>query len=369
MMRIYIFILLVLSTYGASAQATSCTQTVRLAQSIYEQGRLHELEGVIIKALDNNTLNCGQAEKVSLLKLLTLTYIYLEEPEKADVRMLELLQTDHYFEINPVVDPAEFVALYRTFRTKEIYRIGATLGANGSRPNVSSTVTAVELAEGSKYKYGVSLQFGASLEVPIRLHLRHSGKDYERLTLHAELLYYQRKFQSTLLVDRGSNTEGKPLINEFRGIETQNLISLPLLVQYQLDENSTSKKSKYNPYLGMGLAVDYLLNAKLQGERLITDYTSVQETSFDFNAIREKINLSLLLAAGVKFRVSGGYIIAEARYGYGLTQVNSNETAFKTEQAAWEQRYADSIFKVSSLSISGAYIVNMFNPKKRSLRK
>ncbi|QLH31730.1 MAG: hypothetical protein HWD62_04205 [Cyclobacteriaceae bacterium] len=144
MRRFYILVLFVFVTSGVMAQGSSCAQAVRLAQSVYDQGRLHELEDIINKALGSQSAPCGQAEQISLLKLLTLTYIYLEEPEKADATMLKLLQTDNYFQINPAVDPAEFVALYNTFRTNEIYRIGATLGVNATQPNVTNTVSAVE---------------------------------------------------------------------------------------------------------------------------------------------------------------------------------------------------------------------------------
>jgi len=95
------------------AQTTSCAQTIRLATSVYEQGRLHELPDLL-----KNCLNSGftQQERVTAYKLLTLSYIYLEEPEKADESMLKLLETNPYFEINAAVDPAEFIALYNTFR-------------------------------------------------------------------------------------------------------------------------------------------------------------------------------------------------------------------------------------------------------------
>src|SRR5258706_9043491 len=89
-------------TFG---QLQSGAQTLRLAQSIYEQGRLHELPELINKNLDA----FSKSEKVTGYRLLTLAYIYLEEPEKADETLLKLIQTDPYFKPNPGVDPAEFI--------------------------------------------------------------------------------------------------------------------------------------------------------------------------------------------------------------------------------------------------------------------
>src|SRR3954465_3021621 len=99
--------------YCLSAQS-SCTQTLRSARSVYDQGRLQELPDLLEGCLKNGF---SVQEKVQAYKLLTLAYIYLEEAAKADAAMLALLNTDHYFEINLTTDPAEFVALYKTFRT------------------------------------------------------------------------------------------------------------------------------------------------------------------------------------------------------------------------------------------------------------
>lgn len=355
MKKLYIVLALITISSGAFAQASSCAQSLRLAQSVYDQGRLHELEDLITKAIGSQAAPCGQAEQVSLLKLLTLTYIYLEEPEKADASMLKLLQTDNYFEINPAVDPAEFVALYRTFRTKEIYRVGATLGANATQPNVANSVTAVELAEDSKYKYGIALQFGAVIDVPLRI----KGK-YD-LTLHGELLYMSRKFEIDQKVLRGENLDGTPLIQELQGVESQNWLSIPLSAQYRFLDK------KFNPYVSGGVVIDLLLgNAELQSERFRDEAASLPETTFELT--RERLNLSAMLATGIKLKAGGGFFIAEVRYTHGFTNVSSTATAFENQRAIWGQYYADPVFKVSSLSLSGAYLINIFNPKKMKVR-
>ncbi|MBP9927597.1 MAG: PorT family protein [Cyclobacteriaceae bacterium] len=334
----------------AFSQATNCAQTLRLAQSVYDQGRLYELEDIISKGLMGG--DCDQQTKVSLYKLLTLAYIYLEEPQKADDSMLKLLQTDHYFEINESVDPAEFVALYKTFRSREVYRVGAKLGVSASQPNVINSVSSVELAADSKYKYGVAIHFGGVVDVPLN----------DRMTLHGELLYYSKKFELNLKVDRGLDANGAPLIQEFQAFETQNWLSLPLSFEYIFADK------KYNPYVAGGLSIDYLLNAKLRGERSRANDASIPETSFDFKPMRKNINLSALLAAGVKLKIGGGYFTAEVRYLYGLTKLNGDETAFENQQALWDQGYADPVFKLTSLALSGSYVLNIFNPKKNKIK-
>ncbi len=336
--------LLFISFAGLAQSEPTPAQKIRLARATYEQGRLHEIPS----QLDDRAIpGWSKSEKVEAYKILCLSYIYLEEPEKADEAMLNILRADPYFEINEAIDPAEFVALYRTFRTRPIYRIGAKLGVNASRPNVTESATAVELSEGSEYKFLIGFQFGATADLPIT----------KALTLHGDLLFQQKRFQLDLIVDRGT-VNGEKLLNKFTGDERQTWLSLPVTIEYRLMEK------KYNPYAAAGFAVDYLLGSSITSERSRENQTSIEEKSYDFKPDRKSINFSVVAAAGVKVRMAGGFFVAEARFIYGLTNVSSKETAYANTQYALEQGYADSVYKLSSLVVTGSYIQNIFNPKK-----
>jgi hypothetical protein len=148
------------------AVAQNCSQTLRLARSTYDQGRLHELPGLMKSCLANTGLDgFTKQERVEAYKLLTMAFIYLEEPEKADSSMLKLLHTDPYFELNKEVDPAEFIGLYNTFRTDPVYRIGIKAGAITAQPNVSSSNFAND--GGSKYSNKIGILVGAFAEIPV----------------------------------------------------------------------------------------------------------------------------------------------------------------------------------------------------------
>src|SRR6187549_4097983 len=105
--RLTPYLLLLLATSQALGQAATCTQTLRLAQSTYESGRLHELYDICKTCLNGNVSDgeFNTEERRQAYKLLVQSYIYLEEPEKADEAMLQLLSTDHFFKPNPDVDP------------------------------------------------------------------------------------------------------------------------------------------------------------------------------------------------------------------------------------------------------------------------
>lgn len=359
MRRLLPVVLILVSFCGFSQTSPTPAQTLRLARATYEQGRLHEIPTQLNPQVISSMTS--KQDKVEAYKILCLSYIYLEEPEKADEAMLNILQTDPYFEINEAVDPAEFVALYRTFRTLPIFRIGGKLGVDGARPNVREQATAGDLAGESKYKPMIGINFGAFGDVPFS----------ERLNLHAEILYSQKRFGLNQVFTR-FNEDGNSdanFQNETDAIESQTWLSVPLAVQYKPLKSKSKFNDKFNPYVSGGVAIDYLLSAKITGEQVRDEQSSVQEKSFDFKPSRNSMNISLMAAVGIKLRVGGGYIVSEIRYLHGLTKISSKESAYENQEITWELNYADPVFKISSLGISAGYIQNIFNPKKLKRRK
>jgi hypothetical protein len=316
---------------------SSCTQTLRTARATYDQGRLHELPALLEGCLRNGFT---QQERVEAYKLLTLAYIYLEEPARADEAMLNLLRTDHYFEINPATDPAEFIALYKTFRTAPIYRIGAKIGANATQPNVTESVEANEGT--SEYKNRIAVQFHIVADIPLT----------KNLTLCPELGLALRSFKYTNLLANNDSTFTTT------AIETQTWASLPVTLQYQFNQFS------FKPYVAIGAQADYLLGSSLSIERIREGSQFLQQESTDIKAQRENLNISILAAAGARFRLGGGYVVTEVRFAYGMTPLSSKASAFQSDQVAFKYGYADSIFKINSLSLTAGYVHNIFKPKK-----
>ena len=358
MRRLYLFgILVFFSAKSFSQQTATCAQTLRLARATYEQGRLHEIESQLKNCLESGFTKDEKQLKVEGYKILCLSYIYLEEPEKADEAMLNLKKTDPYFTPNPQVDPAEFVALFNTFRKDPIYRIGAKLGGNFSRPNVQEFVSAVELAEDSEFKPSFGLQFGAAADFPM----------FKRLTLHTELLYLQHRYEIDQKVDRTDPATGETLSNEFTGIETQTWLNLPITVEYAYLNPDSKLHKKLSPYLALGISVSYLLNAKITAERQREGESSIPESAIDVE--REKLNLGVIASTGIKYKIAAGLFVADVRYIYGLTNVSSSETAFGNQRLLWEYGYADPIFKMGSFGLTLSYVQDIFKPKKLKKKK
>ncbi|MBL0744960.1 porin family protein [Chryseolinea lacunae] len=344
MKRVLYALLFAFPAFTTYAQLTSCTQTLRLARSTYEQGRLHEIPALLSRCLEGGF---SQQEQVEAYKLLCLSYIYLEEPQKADEAMLNLLRTDHYFEISPSTDPAEFVALYRTFRTTPIYRLGAKLGANASQPNVVSYVPANEGA--SKYSAGIGFQGGVMVEVPLT----------KKFTLDTELNFILRNFKYE---NKSTYTEiatGDPRNFAITGKENQAWATLPVMVQYRFLE------SKFNPYIGLGASAEYMLSSTNKYARTKEQASSLDEQSISLDPYRNKLNASALVSLGAKLKVTGGFAFMEVRASYGLTNLNDTEDIYTLYAKTLPTGgYVDGIFKMNSLSVTLGYVYNRFHPKK-----
>jgi hypothetical protein len=348
-MKIFLFSFLILTTCG-KLYSQSCAQTLRLARSTYEQGRLHELPDLLASCIKNNGVNgFTKEQKVQAYTLLTMAYIYLEEPEKADEAMLNLLRTDPYFEPNPEVDPAEFIGLFNTFRTRPIYRLGVKFGINASQPNVSSYNP---VSDGTgKYGYKISIGGGIAAEIPIN----------DKLTIEANLLFIQKKFTNTSSSSLKDSTYSSSI-----GTENQSWISLPLVVQYQLfEERKGKEKRRILPFVEAGVCTDYLINATIDAtQKRFGNQSSIDLKSFSITSQREKINVSAIIGAGFKTRIAGGYLLTDVRYSYGLMKSNSTSTLYGNQNLLFDYKIVDGVFTMNSLYFNVGYVQNFFNPKK-----
>lgn len=275
-----------------------------------------------------------------------MAFIYLEEPEKADSSMLLLLHTDPYFELNENVDPAEFIGLYKTFRTRPVFRIGVKFGVNASQPNVSSFNPIVD----GTASYGSKIGIGGGFigELPLNT----------KLTLSAEILFQQKSFINTT-TSKFNSSSGSSDYATSTGTESQSWLSLPILAQYKVFHTK-----RFEPFLEGGVSADLLLNSTTQAEQKRVNNQSIDVKSVPLSTQREKINISVVVGAGVKTRIATGYLVADVRYSYGLTKVNSLATLYDNQFLLLDYRLADGIFSLNSLYLNVGYVQNFFNPKK-----
>ncbi len=341
------FLILVLFTsigYQSLAQSSSPAQTLRLATSTYEQGRLHELEGILGKLTDFTT-----EQKVAAYKLLTQAYIYLEEPKKADSTMLNLLNTDHYFRINPDIDPAEFVALYKTFRTVPILAVGLKVGGALTLPSVMSDYYVADAANGTgKYTPGLGFTVGFVVEKEI-------GKgEVKKIVLAPEILLTTRSVTENGLLFKNDSTHLTG--GSYQIVYKQTWLDFNAIVRYNL-------KGNFNPYVGIGPGIGYSLNQTAQLTTTGLTKTSVSGADVNLKNSFNTTVYSVIGVAGAKLRIGSIYVVAEVRYQHGLTNVINSSSRTNIEMAT-DYAATSNNFKQSNVSGTLAVVYPIFKPIK-----
>lgn len=324
----------------ALAQNVTPAQRLRLARSIYEQGRLSELPDQLNQVIRDG----NQEEKVEAYKLLTLTHIYMEEPAKADETMLALLNTSPEFKPNEAIDPAEFIALFNTFRTEPIFRFGVKGGINASQPNVHSTVPAT--SGSASYAHGFGFQVGIAGELPLA----------ERLTLAADLQFHNRSFGISAAHDLRFN------LGEATR-EVQNSVFLPVNVHYDLFNRKKQSRTPIRPYLLAGAYLDYFVSARNTIETDVTGRSGVPERMFNMPTYH-RLNYGLSVGAGIKRQIRKSVLVFEVRYLNGLRRITDQERLLEVQPMVFDNHFVHGIFSMHSLQFSAAYLLNSYKPKK-----
>ena len=355
MKRLYFLIYcLLVGAIPAFSQASNCTQVLRLVRTTYEQGRLHELPGLTEGCLRGTGAQAfTKEEKKEAYRYLTLSYIYLEEPEKADEMMLQLLNTDHFYEPNKDIDPAEFVALYNKFRHDPVFRIALKPGVNFTQPVATNTYSIGSTGAGmGKYSMSLGLQVYGVFE-----------KDYKVLnkfpiTLAAELGYVSRGYSYTNDQLATADEDPTKAISNQQFVFSQNFLDLNAIGQYRLKDTKDLKI-----YAGAGPGISYLLSSSNQAKTVLGNGFTVTGSAVDDTESYNKLLYSVNIVAGGKLKIGELYLTAEGRYQIGLTNVVNPSTRTNAEIAYdYQGRYND--YKVNNFMICFGIIYPHFRPKK-----
>ncbi len=360
MNRLYVLVLVSVACVSTAFSQTkaNCTQVLRLMQTTYEQGRLHELPN-----LADGCLNAAEGkgftkeEKREAYRILTLAYIYLEEPEKADESMLKLLETAHFYEVNPSIDPAEFVVLYNKFRHDPLFRYGFKFGGNVTLPSASQYQNVGSTAGGQgNYSLAGNIQMTLMFE-------KDFPKIHKMLVLAPEIGWVSRNYgyeNNNLGVSDGGVLGTGPISNHVFAVK-QSWLDLNAIVQYKLE--STVKRQLY---VGLGPGASMLLSSSNQATTDIgtgAQKYSVTGPAVDDKESYNKFVYSVTVLVGAKLKVGELYINADVRYQYGLNNV-VNSTSRTNPEIGFDYwgRYND--YRMSNIMLNVGVLIPRFSPKK-----
>ena len=349
--------LLSLSVWAQTESALNCTQTLRAARTLYDQGRLHELRGTLAKCLENREDEGGftAVERIEAYKILTLSFIYLEEPSQADSSMIQLLRTDHFFTLNEEVDAVEFQNLYRKFRTEPVYRYGFKFGLNTNHINVLKHYYIWGAARGKGvYKPNFSIQATALFEKDLS----------ERFTLNPEVSYSINSYTYQNATPLSNQNDPLKQDGELEHDFVRKKLQLNALVQYRLTKPD-NVADKIIPFVAAGPSLEYLLESTFSGFTDVDE--TVSQTEINTNTHYKPLIISFTVMAGAKIRLGGFYLTGDIRFQYGFMNIVNKSNRWRwdgEDEALLDSGYVDNDYAISQSMINIGLIFPRFRPIK-----
>jgi len=347
----FLFIALLLPWHlYAQEEKSNCVLKLEEAQSKYDQGRIQDVESLIEECITNNEFN--KVEKAQALKLLTLAYLFLEEPEKAEGSMLDLLKTNHEFAINDAIDPSGFINLYNKFRHEPLFSAGVLLGGTIALPIITQLNGVQDLNQAPRQSYSPKIGFRVGFTFEYKLNEKlfaNPGINFSHIAF--------TKLRENQQIVSGENYES------FIGELNFNSVEIPLLIQYQFLEG------KFRPYAIAGISPQFFISASYPGDAIkneILGSPAVSSNKIDLTSDINRFGLSAMIAGGIKIKVTGGFVNFRLRYSHGILPL-VNETSAQNPSnpnLLWDLNDSLDGFRVHDLNFSLGYTYHIFIPKK-----
>lgn len=330
--------LIVLFPFFSNAQS-SCVQNLREARNFYDAGKLNDLPKLLLKCIDNGF---SKEEKVEALRLVTLSYLFNEEQEKAEASYLRLLKIEPEYQVNLDSDPTELIILSERYDTNPKFFYGLKGGVPYNILDISPKFSYNNAQPGS-YEPPLGYSVGLFFQYPIN----------NEFSVNLETYY---NFRSTVLnreIKRDEVNSNAPQIIS----ETQQWVEVPLLVNYKIPlvENFLLEATG-------GPSFHYLLTSSLSIQGV-----NIEINNKDMLEYRNQFNVSGILGLRGNFKIVGrNYLTVEALFQYRFIEENrdlSPEENLELSTELIQAGYTEGKLKGHALMLRLGLRFPRFNPE------
>lgn len=324
-MRKYLTFALFLLFIGAAffpqiALAQSdCDKSLIAAENLYQSGQLYDIPEKLIPCLESGF---NYQEKQSAYRLLALTYLNINQEEKAKSTLHKLLKLNPDYLITREKDPVELYNLYLQFKVDPVFYSGIRTGVLITRPltlqgRSSSSLEGPSSDKSYHPSYGFAL--GGDFAFPVlRQLLLEFSPSYQRSSYQFQLLY---------LTDAFSQAAGRLQVQEVTGRESYNFITLPLTLNFRIP--GASSKLMYN--IGAGGGASFVLSSSFNDVNRINRQIFTEEINVNkikTTPYRRNFNVTAHLEVGVEYKYMGYFLGGRA----GLSSAFFNFTQYPNQQ-------------------------------------
>lgn len=328
-------LLLVLFPFGLLAQ-TTCSEQLRVAQRRYDEGLLDDIPKLLSGCLENGF---SKEEKMNAYKLLIQTYLYSDATAMADQTMVAFLRDFPEYKIAGN-DPKEFVLLHKSYRTEPIMNIELVGGGNFSSPQVREYF-GVESLSNETADYEALFGFNVGVNYVDRL--------YQDFDFSAGVLFRFQKYGYTNAVYSHS---------EVWATFTEMQIGAPVSARYNF------KVFGVRGHAFLGVEPCYRLSTSVDFSRILSGGADPITGTVSLNEMRKKFDINPILGVGGFFNIGSAKFKANAKLRFATISSTTNELRYSRPDLIEKFYYIDDNILVHELSVSVAYIISVYNPKK-----
>ncbi|MDH5597544.1 MAG: outer membrane beta-barrel protein [Cyclobacteriaceae bacterium] len=311
------FFLLFLNFASKAQVGTPCTIALTEAQSEFEHGHFYEIPEMVADCLNKGF---SREQKITAYLLLTRTYLFLDNKQKAEESYLKLLKLNPEFTVDEDNDPIDLVFLNKKFTTSPIFSLNFKSGGNltsvktiQENPSDGNPLGLSEKIPGGGFQgiVGVDLHFG----------------DYFSLGTEIGYVYKTRKFEDVI------HLNDRLFVNE-----NQTWFDVPVFIKY------TYPRAQWRPFGYVGIMGNFLINssATIRSVNVLNQTETPYEESFDFTPLRKNLNKSLFLGGGIMYKINYNYLLFEVRYVGGMNDILNEKNMFLLvdDNYVWKANFA-----------------------------
>ncbi len=333
-----------------SKSSDECNENLANAQTAFDEGKVSQAEVLLEPCMEN----FDREEKLIAYRLLVIAYLYTNDDEKAEINMRNLLLINPEYRLKPN-DPAEFVEMYKSFRTRPVWVFGAKLGGNLTRVNAYNFYSTDNLnVQTMSYTSLLGFHIGLTAIKPIT----------NKIEILAELNFIRQSYKF--------ETQMFDYVTPFIFTENISWGNVPILLKYNFRDKYDFNKVGIKPYVTIGVSGSYMLAAS--GTSVRNDVVtaeirrSVTGVATDLLPYRNKIGVNAILGFGAEYKIGRGNLVVDARYMYGILNVASPTKRYENQKDIFKYGYVDNDFRLGTIMFSGGYYLPIYNPKRRTVK-
>lgn len=316
------------------AQSQNCAQALSSAQQLYAEGKLLQIDDVLRPCIK---VGFSQEERVKAYRLLTLSFLFTNQKEKAEEAFIRLIRIAPDYVIDTETDPLLLQHLYQEYKTSPVVSFQLTLG--GNRSLVEQMASYGPSESSGNYASKTSIQVGLSSNIYFK----------RQFSVQVGLLntYYSFLYSNTILD-----------YTTIRYTENQSWLNIPISLHYHFG------RRKMVPYVFAGLQYQRLLSSTAAAIREQDIGRDLELNGIVAEERRQPQQLGLRTGAGINYRLKRLGILIQATYTHGLyNQVRTNKR-YSNKELLYNYGYVDDDFKLHQLVVELGLTYSIYNPKK-----